>query len=198
MGQSINQIPKCCVFFSAKRKKKIQGCIFFFPRKSSWGIHSGSGGFFFIFFESGVCFFFPHVCVFFLCFFFPVKVHMPFIHSISKLYFFFVAGKKNTAFSFIQSILPQNVKKMNFYRKKKYDTFARVLKFYPPGSKSVALQLGVHLILLYFIRIWSWVRRLFFYFDGGWWMGGRWITTFWFFKSLDITKVYSLGVYVYI
>jgi len=25
--------------------------------------------------------------------------------------------------------------------------------FYPPGSKSVALQLGVHLILLYFIRI---------------------------------------------
>ena len=26
-------------------------------------------------------------------------------------------------------------------------------RFYPPGSKSVALQLGVHLILLYFIRI---------------------------------------------
>ena len=34
--------------------------------------------------------------------------------------------------------------------------------FYLPGSKSVALQLGVHLILLYFIRIWSWVRRPFF------------------------------------
>ena len=28
-----------------------------------------------------------------------------------------------------------------------------LLMFYPPGSKSVALQLGVHLILLYFIRI---------------------------------------------
>ena len=41
------------------------------------------------------------------------------------------------------------------------------LVLFPPGSKSVALQLVVHLILLYFIRIWSWVRRLFFYF-GGW------------------------------
>ena len=52
---------------------------------------------------------------------------------------------------------------------------ARSHAFYPPGRKSVALQLGVHLILLYFIRIWSWVRRLFFYFGGGWWkVGGRW------------------------
>ena len=66
-------------------------------------------------------FFFFQIFGCFLCvFFFPVKVHMPFIQSISKLYFFFfVAGKKNTAFSFIQSIFPQNVKKMNFYSKKK-------------------------------------------------------------------------------
>ena len=71
--------------------------------------------------------------------------------------------------------------------------------FYPPGSKSVALQLGVHLILLYFIRIWSWVRRLFFYFGGGWWVvDGWWIKTFWFFKSLDINLVYTLGLYMYI
>ena len=57
--------------------------------------------------------------MFFVCFFFPVKVHMPFIHSISKLYFFSLSGKKNAAFSFIQSIFPQNVKNMNFYSKKK-------------------------------------------------------------------------------
>ena len=30
-----------------------------------------------------------------------------------------------------------------------------------------------------------------FYFDGGWWL-----PTFWFFKSLDNTMVYSLGIYV--
>ena len=70
--------------------------------------------------------------------------------------------------------------------------------FYPPGSKSVALQLGVHLILLYFIRISLLSAETFFLF-GGWWMvGGWWMTTFWFFKSLDINMVYTLGVYVYI
>ena len=37
---------------------------------------------------------------------------------------------------------------------------------YPPGSKCKALRLRVHLILLYFIRILFWVRRLFFYFVG--------------------------------
>ena len=63
--------------------------------------------------------------------------------------------------------------------------------FYPPGSKSEALQLGVHFILLYFISIWSWVRKLFFF--DGWW-----VTTFWFLKSLDINMVYTLNVYVYI
>ena len=34
------------------------------------------------------------VCVFFVCFFFPGKVHMPFIHSISQLFFFFPQRKK--------------------------------------------------------------------------------------------------------
>ena len=63
--------------------------------------------------------------------------------------------------------------------------------FYPPGSKSEALQLAVHLILLYFIRI-SFLMETFFYFGGGWG------PTFWFFKSLDIDVVYTLGVYVYI
>ena len=69
-----------------------------------------------------------------------------------------------------------------------------------PGSKSEALQLGVHLIFLYFIRIWILSAETFF-FDGGWWMVGGWWwvgTTFWFFKSLDINVVYTLGVYVYI
>ena len=128
MGHSINQIVKLCIFFFPRSgKKKIQGCIFFFPRKSSWAIHSGFGGFLFIFFESCLCFFFSNIFGCFLCvFFFPVKVHMSFIQSISGLYFFFSSlEKKNTAFSFNQSIFPQNVKKMNFYRKKKkYDTFA--------------------------------------------------------------------------
>ena len=64
---------------------------------------------------------------------------------------------------------------------------------YPPGSKSVALQLGVHLILLYFIRISLLCAETFFFIlmvGGGWWMG----PTFWFFKSLDINMVYTLGV----
>ena len=38
---------------------------------------------------------------------------------------------------------------------------------YPPGSKSEALQLGVHLILLYFIRISLLLRRLFLFL---WWV----------------------------
>ena len=43
------------------------------------------------------------------------------------------------------------------------------------------------------------MTETFFYFDGGWWVvGGGWVTTFWFFKSLDINMVYTLGVYVYI
>ena len=49
-------------------------------------------------------------------------------------------------------------------------------KQYPPGSKSVALQLGVHLILLYFIRISLLSAETFFLFwlmvGGGWWVVG--------------------------
>ena len=70
---------------------------------------------------------------------------------------------------------------------------------YPPGSKSEALQLGVHLILSYFIRISLLSAETFFYFGVGWLVvGGGWMPTFWFFKSLDINMVYTLGVYVYI
>ena len=67
--------------------------------------------------------------------------------------------------------------------------------YFPPGSKSEALQLGVHLILSYFIKIWILSAETFFLF--GWVVGG-WMPTFWFFKSLDIKMVYTLGVYVYI
>ena len=69
--------------------------------------------------------------------------------------------------------------------------------FFPPGSKSVALQLGVHLIRLYFIRISLLITGTFFLF---WWLvvGVGWWPTFWFFKSLDINVVHTLGVYVYI
>ena len=69
--------------------------------------------------------------------------------------------------------------------------------FYPPGSKSEALQLGVQLILLYFIRIPLLITETFFLF---WWsvVGGGWSATFWFFKSLDNNMVYTLGIYVYI
>ena len=108
MGHSFNQIVK---LWNAR-------VYFFFPRKSSWAIHSGSGGFFFIFFESGLCFFF-HIFWYFFVFFFSCKSsHV--IHSFDlEAVFFFRRWKKNTAFSFIQSIFPQNVKKMNFYSKKK-------------------------------------------------------------------------------
>ena len=63
---------------------------------------------------------------------------------------------------------------------------------YPPGSKCEALQLGVHLILLYFIRMSLFIAETFLYFDGGW---GH---SFWPFKSLDINMVYISDVYVYI
>ena len=55
-------------------------------------------------------FFFFWKTVFFLCvFFFPVKVHNV-IHSfdLRSVFFFFGAGKKNTAFSFNQSIFSKN------------------------------------------------------------------------------------------
>ena len=40
---------------------------------------------------------------------------------------------------------------INDFSKEPYKWF--YLRIYPPGSKSEALRLGVHLILLYFIRI---------------------------------------------
>ena len=85
----------------AEKKKNYKG-VFFFPKKSSWTIHSGSGGFFLIFFENGVCFFCPDFWVFFVCFFFLQKfICHSFNRSRSCIVFFFVAGKKITAFSFI-------------------------------------------------------------------------------------------------
>ena len=69
-----------------------------------------------------------------------------------------------------------------------------IKKNYPPGSKSEALQLGVHLILLYFIGSDLECGDFFFILVGGWW----WMPTFWSFKSLDINMVYTLDVYVYI
>ena len=62
--------------------------------------------------------------------------------------------------------------------------------FYPPGSKSEALRLGVHLILLYFIRISLLSAETFFLFWCGW-------RTFFVFKSLDNNMVYSLGIGIY-
>ena len=68
----------------------------------------------------------------------------------------------------------------------------RPIIYYPPGSKCEALQLGVHLILLYFIRILLSIPEIFILF--GWWMvGGGW-RTFLFFKSLDNNTIYCLGI----
>ena len=67
----------------------------------------------------------------------------------------------------------------------------KILSNHPPGSKSEALRLGVHLILLYFDRISILSAETFFYFDGRW-------RTFWFCKYLSSFLVYSWHVYVYI
>ena len=74
------------------------------------------------------------------------------------------------------------------------------LKYFPPGSKSEALRLGVHLILLYFIRISLSTPKTFFYLvvGLGWAVGGGGCPTFLFFKSLDNNMVYSLGIYVFV
>ena len=67
--------------------------------------------------------FFFHICVcFFWCFFSCKRSHI--IHSLDlDAVFFYPSRKKNTALSFIQSSLPQNVLIINYYRKKKCDTF---------------------------------------------------------------------------
>ena len=69
------------------------------------------------------------------------------------------------------------------------------MMIYPPGSKSEALQLGVNLILLYFIRIFLLITEIFFLF---WWslMDGGWGATVWFFKSLDNNMLYILVIYL--
>ena len=52
-----------------------------------------------------------------------------------------------------QQEIPEKQPKLT--EQKAYTKFTPVHRdeFYPPGSKREALQLGVHLILLYFIRI---------------------------------------------
>ena len=70
------------------------------------------------------------------------------------------------------------------------------LCFYP-GNKCEALRLGVHLILLYFIRISLSTPKTFFVISLG---GGGWgvaVSNFLFFKSLDNNMVYSLGIGIY-
>ena len=96
MAHSFIQNPKSCCFFffPAKREKKIH----FFPKKSSWAIHSILGRVSLFLLKIGLYFFFPHFWVFFLYFFFPTKVHLPFIHSISRLFFFFRRRKKKNSF----------------------------------------------------------------------------------------------------
>ena len=109
VGGSINQSnPKIVCFFFQKKSMRHSFRM--------WWV------FLYFFWKWGVFFFlFPNLCVF-LCVFFSCKSSHT-IHSFDlEAVFFFRRWKKNTAFSFIQSILPQNVKKINFYRKK-YDTF---------------------------------------------------------------------------
>ena len=69
------------------------------------------------------------------------------------------------------------------------------MKNYPPGSKCEALRLGVHLILLYFIRISLLYPKIFVLF-GRWVVGG--VPLFWFFKSPDNNIVYSLSIHVFV
>ena len=98
---SINQSnPKMlCFFFSAKRKKKNTRVYFFFSQKKFMSHSFRIWWVFLYFFMKVWCVFFFQIFVCFLCvFFFLVKVHIPFIQSILKLYFFFVAGKKKYSF----------------------------------------------------------------------------------------------------
>ena len=57
---------------------------------------------------------------------------------------------------------------------------------FPPGSKYEALRLGVHSILLYYIRILLLIPKIFVLFSGRW--------TFLFFKSLDNNMMYTLDM----
>ena len=68
------------------------------------------------------------------------------------------------------------------------------LNIYPPGSKCKALRLGVHLILLYFIRISLLTPKIFVLFSGRWGVGGVQL-----FCSLNLLIIiqYILQVLVY-
>ena len=89
MGHSFNQIVKLCIFFKG---------VFFSQKKFMRHSFRIWWVFLYFFLKVGCVFFSSHFWVFFVCFFLPVKVHMPFIHSISGLYFFSVAGKKYSFF----------------------------------------------------------------------------------------------------
>ena len=83
-GPFIHSKSKILFFFPAKWEKKYT----LFSKKKFMG-HSfnfGQGLTFFI--EDWVVFFFARIFVCFFCIFFSRKVHLPFIHSISRLFFF--------------------------------------------------------------------------------------------------------------
>ena len=67
-----------------------------------------------------------------------------------------------------------------------------------PGSKSEALQLGVHLIPIYFIRISFFSVEIFFYFGGGWSVVGDVWVPFFGFSNHMILIWYILKVSMYI
>ena len=98
MGHSFNQIVKLC-----------KGCIFFSLEKVHEPFIQDLVGFSLLLIGV-LCFFFSHFLVFFWFFFFSCKSSQ-IIHSLDlEVVFFFRRWKKNIAFSFIQSIFPQNVK----------------------------------------------------------------------------------------
>ena len=68
---------------------------------------------------------------------------------------------------------------------------------YPPWGKCEALRLGVHLILLYFIRILVVGTEIIFLFWCGCGCGCGW-QTFFVFKSLNKNMVYISGINVYV
>ena len=103
MGAANDPQKQVLLFFSAKRKKKIQGCIFFFPEKVHEAFIQDLVGFSLFFLKVGCVFFFPHFCVFFLCFFSCKSSHAIHSFDLEAVFFFFVAGQKKYSF-FIHSI----------------------------------------------------------------------------------------------
>ena len=72
-----------------------------------------------------------------------------------------------------------------------------IILFPPWEESSEAFTLGVHLILLYFIRISLLTPKIYVLFSVRWEVGGGWWATFWFFKSLN-NMVFNLGIDVYV